>query len=73
MLVLFQGINIAEFEFPAYYNFFVLRRRVNLITTPSVAALIRSIFQETLLGPLPHVLHLSNIYIIYMLQSWFVR
>eukprot|EP00736_Rhodelphis_marinus_P002260 Rmarinus@m.16527 len=45
------GINVAEFEFPAYYNFFVLRKRVNLITTPDVEKRIRAIFQETLFGP----------------------
>ena len=45
------GINVAEFEFPAYYNFFFKRRRINLITTRAVEPLIRSIFTETLLGP----------------------
>ena len=45
------GINVAEFEFPAYYNFFFKRRRINLITTHSVEPLIRTIFRETLLGP----------------------
>jgi CRP-like cAMP-binding protein/glyoxylase-like metal-dependent hydrolase (beta-lactamase superfamily II) len=45
------GINVAEFEFPAYFNFFVLRKRINLIITREVEALIRTIFQETLLGP----------------------
>lgn len=46
-----KGINLAEFEFPAYYNFFILRKRVNLITTREIASSIRTIFQETLLGP----------------------
>lgn len=45
------GINVAEFEFPAYFNFFVLRKRVNLVVTREVEPLIRTIFQETLLGP----------------------
>ena len=45
------GINVAEFEFPAYYNFFFKRRRINLITTRSVEPLIRTVFRETLLGP----------------------
>lgn len=45
------GINVAEFEFPAYFNFFVLRKRINIITTREVEPLIRTIFQETLLGP----------------------
>jgi CRP-like cAMP-binding protein/phosphoribosyl 1,2-cyclic phosphodiesterase len=45
------GINVAEFEFPAYYNFFLLRRRVNLITTPDGERRARRVFQETLFGP----------------------
>lgn len=45
------GINVAEFEFPAYYNFFLLRRRVNLITTPDGEVRARNVFQETLFGP----------------------
>ncbi len=27
------GINVAEFEFPAYFNFFILRKQVRLICT----------------------------------------
>jgi len=46
-----NGLNLAEFEFPAYYNFFILRKKINLITTKEIAASIREIFQETLLGP----------------------
>mmetsp|Transcript_5877 Transcript_5877/g.8694 ORF Transcript_5877/g.8694 Transcript_5877/m.8694 type:complete len:121 (-) Transcript_5877:2658-3020(-) len=42
---------MAEFEFPAYYNFFILRKKINLITTKEIAKSIRIIFQETLLGP----------------------
>ena len=48
---LVAGINVAEFEFPAYYNFFFKRRRINLICTRQVEPLIRTIFTETLLGP----------------------
>jgi len=44
------GINVAEFEFPAYYNFFLKRRKINLITTRETEPLIRQVFQETLLG-----------------------
>jgi len=46
-----NGLNLAEFEFPAYYNFFILRNKINLITTKEIAQNIRVIFQETLLGP----------------------
>ena len=30
------GINVAEFEFPAYYNFFFTRKSVNLIVESQV-------------------------------------
>lgn len=46
-----MAINVAEFEFPAYFNFFVLRKKVRLVCTASGEAQIRSVFQETLLGP----------------------
>ncbi|EGR27820.1 hypothetical protein IMG5_188460 [Ichthyophthirius multifiliis] len=47
-----NGVNLAEFEFPAYFNFFVKRRKVNLICTLEAEKVTRTIFQETLLGPL---------------------
>lgn len=46
------GVNMAEFEFPAYFNYFVRRKRCTLIVdTPSAETEIRSVFGETLLGP----------------------
>ena len=45
-------LNVAEFEFPAYFNFFVRKRTVNLICTQEAEKAIRTVFQETLLGPL---------------------
>jgi hypothetical protein len=44
-------INVAEFEFPAYFNFFVSKKRIKLVCTPEQELVIRIIFQETLLGP----------------------
>jgi len=45
-------MNIAEFEFPAYCNFFFYRRRVTLIVSSAeVETRIRKVFQETLFGP----------------------
>ncbi|KAH9259392.1 hypothetical protein BASA81_002435 [Batrachochytrium salamandrivorans] len=44
-------ISVAEFEFPAYFNFFVLQRAVRLITTKSGEVALRCMFQESLLGP----------------------
>lgn len=47
-----RGLNVSEFEFPAYYNFFVLKRKVNLIVDDSdVEERLRRVFQETLFGP----------------------
>jgi CRP-like cAMP-binding protein/phosphoribosyl 1,2-cyclic phosphodiesterase len=47
-----RGISIAEFEFPAYYNFFVLKRRVRLVVDDAgIEQRVRAVFQETLFGP----------------------
>ncbi|CAD8146794.1 unnamed protein product [Paramecium pentaurelia] len=45
------GINVAEFEFPAYFNFFIKKRQVTLICDTETANSIKIVFQETLLGP----------------------
>ena len=45
------GVNVAEFEFPAYFNFFINKQKINLICTKEAEISIRVIFQETLLGP----------------------
>lgn len=45
------SLNVAEFEFPAYFNFFLKHRKINLICTPEDEKALRTIFQETLLGP----------------------
>jgi len=46
------GVNLAEFEFPAYFNFFVQRKRCTLIVDSDDAERnIRDVFSETLLGP----------------------
>lgn len=44
-------LSVAEFEFPAYFSFFVKKKRVTLITDKEGEEAIRAIFQETLLGP----------------------
>jgi hypothetical protein len=43
-------LSVAEFEFPAYFNFFVKRRKVILICDKNGEKAVRDIFQETLLG-----------------------
>jgi hypothetical protein len=46
------GVNLAEFEFPAYFNFFVYKKRCTLIVDSTDAEdNIRRVFSETLLGP----------------------
>lgn len=47
-----DGISLMEFEFPVYYNFFLRKQnRTKLICDARTAQNIRTIFQETLLGP----------------------
>jgi hypothetical protein len=46
------GVNLAEFEFPAYFNFFVYKKRCTLVVDSQDAQdKICSVFSETLLGP----------------------
>lgn len=46
------GVNLAEFEFPAYFNFFVYKKQCTLVVDSEDAEEnIRRVFEETLLGP----------------------
>jgi len=46
------GINLAEFEFPAYFNYFCSNKRCTLVVDSVDAEQnIRTVFNETLLGP----------------------
>ncbi|GBG33232.1 cGMP-dependent 3',5'-cGMP phosphodiesterase A [Hondaea fermentalgiana] len=45
------GLSTAEFEFPIYFNYFVKKRKVTILTTSSLESRIRTAFQETLFGP----------------------
>lgn len=46
------GINLSEFEFPAYFNYFVrCKRCALLVDSPDAESNIRRVFGETLLGP----------------------
>ena len=49
-----RGVNVSEVEFPAYYNFFILKRTVNLITDRDGEQRLRRILTETLFGPQGH-------------------
>lgn len=47
-----RGLSVAEFEFPAYYNFFLLKRKCRLVVrSADVERRVRAIFQESLFGP----------------------
>ncbi|GMI05470.1 hypothetical protein TrVE_jg4586 [Triparma verrucosa] len=55
--------SLAEFEFPAYFNFFCLKRPVTIICRKHMEEAITKIFTETLLGPskaMGHVLLQSD-------------
>jgi hypothetical protein len=46
------GVNLAEFEFPAYFNFFVYKKQCTLVVDSQEAQdNICRVFSETLLGP----------------------
>jgi phosphoribosyl 1,2-cyclic phosphodiesterase len=47
-----RGLSVAEFEFPAYYSFFLMKRRCRLVVlNADVERRVRAIFQESLFGP----------------------
>ena len=46
-----EGISLHEFEFPCYFNFFILKRKVKIITFESVKKRIKTVLRESLLGP----------------------
>ena len=46
-----NGVNVAEFELPTYFNFFVKRKQIKILTTAVVEKRILRVFRETLLGP----------------------
>lgn len=46
-----RGINVCEVEFPAYYNFFILKQRIRVVTHPEGEQRIRRVLTETMFGP----------------------
>ena len=56
------GTSLAEFEFPAYFNFFVLKKPVTIICQHIWTNAIKDIFTETLLGPAEHLQYLDEDY-----------
>jgi CRP-like cAMP-binding protein/glyoxylase-like metal-dependent hydrolase (beta-lactamase superfamily II) len=45
-----NGINVAEVEFPVYYNYFIKNRKTNIITTQTIATALSVLFHETMFG-----------------------
>jgi CRP-like cAMP-binding protein/phosphoribosyl 1,2-cyclic phosphodiesterase len=56
------GTSLAEFEFPAYFNFFVMKKPVTIICQRQWTDAIKDIFTETLLGPAKHQQYLDDDY-----------
>lgn len=47
-----RGVNVAECEFPAYFNFFALKRKIRLlVTSADIERRVRAVFEEALFGP----------------------
>ncbi len=46
-----KGINLADLEFPIYYNFFLRRKKTQIICTRSQAGRFMKALQEALFGP----------------------
>ncbi|MCU0846833.1 MAG: cAMP/cGMP-dependent 3',5'-cyclic-AMP/GMP phosphodiesterase [Spirochaetes bacterium] len=46
-----KGISVAEIEFPLYYNFFIRKKKTNVICTEEQYAKMKKVLQESLFGP----------------------
>lgn len=47
-----RGVNVAECEFPAYFNYFALKRKIRLLVdSAEMERRIRAVFEESLFGP----------------------
>src|SRR5450432_1116049 len=46
-----RGVTVAELEFPVYYNYFVLERRVTAVCDEAGAQRLRTVLRESLFGP----------------------
>lgn len=55
-----KGINLADLEFPIYYNFFLRKRKTRVICTQAQAGRLIKALQEAVFGP--KELYLSNDY-----------
>ena len=46
-----KGINLADLEFPIYYNFFIRKRKTRIVCTQSQAGRLIRALQEAVFGP----------------------
>ena len=46
-----KGINVADIEFPIYYNFFIKKRKVSVVGTDAQIERVRIALQEAVFGP----------------------
>mmetsp|Transcript_4316 Transcript_4316/g.11996 ORF Transcript_4316/g.11996 Transcript_4316/m.11996 type:complete len:782 (+) Transcript_4316:202-2547(+) len=56
------GTNTAEFEFPAYYNFFIKGSRTTVVSSAEAASVIRSVMDEAIEGPVEDELYQDSEY-----------
>ncbi len=55
-----KGISVSEIEFPIYFNFFIKKRKTNIICREKQIESIKKILQEALFGPV--VIDITNDY-----------
>ena len=42
-----RGVNVAECEFPAYFNYFAMKRKIRLLVdSPEMERRVRAVFEE---------------------------
>ena len=57
-----EGINVSEIEFPAFFNFFVRKKKAQLITYPECEKYLYTIMKEALDGPDEDQLYIKEEY-----------
>lgn len=57
-----EGINVSEIEFPAFFNFFVRKKKAQLITYPECKEYLYTIMKEALDGPDPDQIFIEEEY-----------
>lgn len=54
-----RAVNLAELEFPVYFNFFVCRRRITVVCTATQRERVLRLIGETLFAPVPQMLYME--------------